>query len=85
MPPSLFGPYPARMAPPVRTYRVEHHEHGTVTLLGQVTGVSLHYRSFDLFISRLLLQGASGEVRLIDTKTGAVAARRQVRPFNRSS
>jgi hypothetical protein len=86
MSPSLFGPYAAGMtATPSGTYRIEHRERGRVTLIAQVTGVPPHFRSLDLYVSRLLQQGAHGELRMVDTTTGAIVARRQIRPFKRSS
>jgi hypothetical protein len=82
MPPSPSGPYAAVMAPTrPKTYRVEHHEHGQVQTLGQLTGVAPHHATLEIFVGDLLRRGAGGMLLLIDETTGAVVARRQVRPF----
>lgn len=73
----------ARMAravePPPRSYRVEHCEGGAVRMLGTLAGVRPHHRALDPFLSGLRRAGAGGELRLVDARTGAVAARRWVR------
>ena len=65
----------------MRTYRVEHRAGDRVRPLGELRGVPAHHATLDPFVSMLLRDGDGGEVVLVDTATGAVVARRRVRPF----
>jgi hypothetical protein len=67
-------------ATPAR-YRVEHRTGDEIDLLGCLEGVSPHHATLDPFVSCLLRRGLGGELRLVDDATGAVVARRRVRPF----
>jgi hypothetical protein len=62
-------------------YGVEHHEQGRVQSLGQLTGVAPHHTSLEIYVGKLLCRGARGLLLLIDEATGAIVARRAVRPF----
>jgi len=66
---------------PLATYRVEYRAEGTVRALGELRDVPAHHATLDPFVSMLLRDGDGGEVVLVDTATGAVVARRRVRPF----
>jgi hypothetical protein len=63
-----------------KTYRVEHREHGQVEVLGQLTGVSPHHASLEIYVGELIRRGADGLLVLIDEATGDVVARRRVHP-----
>lgn len=76
-------PSTAESAEPV--YRVEHATDDAVHGLGLLIDGVRHHRALDPFLSRLLHAGEAGELRLVDTATGEVAARRRVRPRSRSS
>jgi hypothetical protein len=76
--------WPTRQRPapePQLRYRVEHRDGDAVSLLGCLEGVSPHPATLDPFVSALLRRGLNGQVLLVDDATGAVAARRTVRPF----
>jgi len=72
---------PKRTSDLMTTYRVEHHERGTVHALGRLVGVAPHHTSLDPFVSALLREGIGGELFLVDETTGTIVARRRVRPF----
>jgi hypothetical protein len=66
---------------PTTRHRVEYHVRDTVRCLGHLWDVPPHHVTLDPFVSQLLLRGAEGQLQLIDEATGAVVARRTVRPF----
>jgi hypothetical protein len=74
----LMGP---KAPDPPIVYRVEHHAAGEIRVLGGLMNVPANFWSLDLFVGPLLREGAGGELRLVDEASGAVAARRMVRPF----
>lgn len=59
-------------------YRVEHRVGNRVTVLGRVADVTRHVSTLDPWLSRLLLEGAAGELVLVEEATGAVIARRHL-------
>ncbi len=59
-------------------YRIEHRVGNRVTVLGRVADVTRHVSTLDPWLSRLLLEGAAGELVLIEEATGAVIARRSL-------
>jgi len=59
--------------------RVELRKPRRIHLLAAAVAVRPHFRSLDPYLSRLLHQGQTGMVVLVNNETGAVVARRQVR------
>lgn len=59
-------------------YRIEHRVGNRVTVLGRVADVTRHVSTLDPWLSRLLLEGAAGELVLVEEATGAVIARRSL-------
>ena len=53
---------------------------GRITVLGIVSGGPPHVRTLDPFASRLLLEGVSGTLDLVDKATGRLVARRRLDP-----
>jgi hypothetical protein len=74
------GPAPRPNGLGHRPFRVEHRDRGERRVLGRVEGVFPHHTALAPYVARLLLDGASGEVVLVDEATEAVAARRILRP-----
>jgi hypothetical protein len=60
-------------------YRVEHRDRGECRMLGHAEGVFPHHSTLAPYVACLLLDGASGEVALVDEATDAVVARRILR------
>jgi hypothetical protein len=60
-----------------KIYRVEFWDE-TVKVLDRLRGVFPQFRTLDPFVSRLLQEGAEGEVVLIDDETDEVVARQKV-------
>jgi hypothetical protein len=63
-----------------RRFRVEHVDRDERRVLGCVEGVFPHHTALAPYVARLLLDGAGGEVVLVDEATEVVAARRILRP-----
>jgi hypothetical protein len=74
-------PRDAAVPASISCYRVEHRAGDEVVVLGYLEGVAPHHTILVPFVSTLLHHGAGGQLVLIDTATGAVVARRRVRPF----
>ena len=67
--------------PPALTYRVVLRQPRRITVLAVVSGEKPHHRTLDPFASRLLLEGVSGVLELVDDATGTVVARRRLEPL----
>jgi hypothetical protein len=65
------------MAP--RWYRIEHRTGDDVASLGRVADLTPHPASLTPFVSRLLLDGRTGVVVLVDEATGVEVARHELR------
>lgn len=65
------------MSTPVQ-YRVEHRQPRRSTTLGVVTWGKPSWRSLDPYVSRLLHDGKTGCVVLVDGATGRVVRRREL-------
>ncbi|HEY7031952.1 MAG TPA: hypothetical protein VH482_11515 [Thermomicrobiales bacterium] len=65
------------MAP--RWHRIEHRTGDVVTPLGRVADLARHRTTLAPFVSRLLLDGQTGVVVLVDEATGADVARHDLR------
>ena len=61
-------------------YRIEHRRPCRTTVLAVLTTAKLHLRDLDPFLSRLLLEGKTGWVVLVDEATGEAVLRRRVKP-----
>jgi len=75
---------PLTAAPP-RLFRVDHRDGDGVRALGTLADVAPHHTALEPYVSALLRDGADGELRLIDAVSGAVVARRAVRPYRSQS
>jgi hypothetical protein len=64
--------------PPPHWYRVEHRTAGEVKTLGLLADVAPHHATLAPFASRLVQNGASGELVLVDASTGTEVARQDV-------
>ena len=60
-------------------YRVEHHVGRTVTVLAEAVVGFPHSTTLVPYVSRLVLQGASGWLVLVEETTGRRVARRHIR------
>ena len=69
-------------APAGGALRVEHRDGGVATVLGRLPAdAPRHHATLAPFVSHLRLAGrTSGEVALVEAGTGAVLARRHLRP-----
>jgi len=63
---------------PLPLYRVVLRQKGRITVLGIMSGGPPHVRTLDPFASRLLLEGISGTLDLVDKATGRLVARRRL-------
>ena len=61
-------------------YRIEHHHAGWSTVLAFTSTAKPHHNLLAPFASRLLHDGGTGTVALVDQDSGDVVARRQVKP-----
>jgi hypothetical protein len=61
-----------------RRFRVEHRAHGQTRVVGEVAGVAAHHQSLALFAARLVGEGATGTVVLVDAASGQAVARRRL-------
>jgi hypothetical protein len=64
--------------PEQRWYRVEHRDVLGRRTLGRVPNVYAHHHSLTPFVARLLLDGAIGEIILVEETTGREVARRSL-------
>ena len=71
----------AHSDPSTPRYRVEHHDADTVHTLDVHLDILPHHSSLDPYLSGLLRQGASGQLLLVDERSGNVVARRVVAPY----
>lgn len=69
---------PAVDSDPLPRYRVEHRQPRRSTVLGVLVGPRPHWRELDPYVSRLIHDGGTGWVALVDDETGAVVVRRAV-------
>ena len=60
------------------SYRVEFRQANQIRVLAEDLDAKPHRRALDPFVSRLKLEGKTGEVLLIERATGAVVARQKV-------
>jgi hypothetical protein len=60
-------------------FRIELREHGKVRVLGYLTDVFAHHSALEVFLPRLLAEGATGWCVMVDESTETVVARRRVR------
>ena len=65
-----------------RSYRIELHQPKRKQVLATGLGVKPHFRSLDLYLSRLRHDGKAGVLVLIDMETGARVAQRHVLTTN---
>jgi hypothetical protein len=65
--------------PGTGTYRVEHHVGRTVTILNEAIVGFPHSSTLAPYVSRVLQQGGSGWLVLVEITTGRRVARRRVR------
>jgi hypothetical protein len=61
-----------------RRFRVEYRRADEVLVLARVTRVFPHHSTLQPYLTRLVWDGASGEVVLVDEATGADVARRRL-------
>jgi hypothetical protein len=59
-------------------FRVELRQPRRVRHLGMITTTKPHFRTLDPFYSRLVRDGLTGWLLLIDDRTGAIVARRHI-------
>jgi hypothetical protein len=83
-PSALLLRRPIRPVEP-RLFRVDHHDGDGVRAIAAVADVPPHHASLEPYVSRLLRDGADGELLLVDAVTGAVVARRAIRPYRSKS
>ena len=62
-----------------RLYRVEYRDKGETQELGRVSDILPHPTSLAPWVSRLLMEGRTGEVVLIEEETEQVVARHSLR------
>ena len=69
---------------PEPRYRIEHHTQEDRRVVGYLNEFEpAHHRSLELYAGRLLLDGHTGLVVLIDQTTETLVARRHIRPAPR--
>jgi hypothetical protein len=68
-----------QVPPPARWYRVEHRTDTSVRSLGLIADVFPHPTTLAPFASRLVADGQTGELVLIDETTETVVARQDRR------
>ena len=65
-------------------YRVEHRGPAGTVVLHEADVCHAHHRALERYAAQLILSGQTeGELVLVDPQTGAVVARRRVRPIPR--
>lgn len=60
--------------------RVEHHDGDAIRVLGHLDEAAPHHTELEPFLGYLLLEGAVGELILVDETSGEFVARRAVKP-----
>jgi hypothetical protein len=60
-------------------FRVELRDHGKVRVLGYITDTHAHHSALEVFLPKLLHEGATGWCVMVDEATDIVIARRRVR------
>jgi hypothetical protein len=68
-----------------RRFRVEYRGAGRTDVIGWMVGAFPHHSTLDPFVSRLLRDGADGEVCLVDDDADTVVAHRGIRPYRSKS
>lgn len=61
-------------------FRVELHEGRTITVLGFLPNGFAHHSTLAPYVTRLVEQGVTGWLVLVDTESEGPVARRRVRP-----
>ena len=61
------------------SFRVELRDHGKVRVLGFITDAYPHHSALEVFLPKLLHEGATGWCVMVDEATKTVIARRRVR------
>jgi hypothetical protein len=62
------------------TYRVEHRAGGVATVVAHTSDVHARQEELSQLAARLMRQGATGELVLVDEETGDDVARRALLP-----
>lgn len=65
---------------PAALYRVEHSSGAEQRILGYLDHGPAHFRTLDVFVGRLLLEGHGGTLLLIHQPSRQVVARRSLVP-----